>query len=122
MNSDSLIDLAVDSLAVARITRFVTRDTLGEFVRGPVIKLAYGYANGVQGWTEADDARSWHEWDGVVDTDDDPPKLAALVRCPWCVGVWIAAGVAVARTRPRWWAPAARALAAALIAGLIAEL
>lgn len=122
MNSDSLIDLAVDALAVSRITRFVTRDALGEFVRAPVIRLAYGWANGIQGLTEEDLARSAREWDGVVDTDDAAPKLAVLVRCPWCVGIWVAAGVAIARTRPRWWAPAARALAAAQVAGLIADL
>lgn len=122
MNSDSLIELAVDALAVSRVTRFVTRDTLGEFVRAPVIRLAYGWANGIQGLTDEDLHRSKREWDGVVDSDDDPPKLATFVRCPWCVGMWVAAGVAIARTRPRWWAPAARALALSQVAGLIADL
>lgn len=49
-------------------------------------------------------------------------KLGYLVTCPWCSGMWIGAGVAVARTLvPKLWGPVAYALAASSAAGIIEE-
>ena len=46
-------------------------------------------------------------------------RLDVLVNCPWCTGVWVAAGVQAASTfAPRAWRPVARALAVAAIAGV----
>ena len=48
----------------------------------------------------------------MVDALPEPPKLARLITCRWCAGVWIAAGVVGARSlAPRAWTPVARALA-----------
>lgn len=50
------------------------------------------------------------------------PRLRYFVSCPWCVSIWVGAGVATARRiAPRAWAPAADALAASAVAGLISE-
>lgn len=115
------MEFLLDALAVSRITRFVTRDRLGQVVRKPVISTAYAWANGIQGLTEADLAMSGHEWDERVLADDEAPALADFIMCPWCVGVWAAAAVVAARlVAPRVWTPVARALAASQIAGFVA--
>jgi len=59
----------------------------------------------------------------TVESLDNPPKIARLITCRWCAGVWIAGGVVLARSvAPRMWQPIARGMAlsagAALLAGL----
>jgi len=50
-------------------------------------------------------------------------SLATLVTCRWCAGVWIAAGVMVARTAmPRAWQPVSQALALSAAAVLLSRL
>lgn len=53
----------------------------------------------------------------------DPGSTAGyFVRCDWCSGMWVAAGVVAARTlAPRVWAPIATALAFSAVTGIIAE-
>jgi hypothetical protein len=59
----------------------------------------------------------------VVESLDHPPRLATLVTCRWCAGVWIAGGVAAARRcAPTAWDPVARGLALAAAAVLLAGL
>jgi hypothetical protein len=85
----------VDALATYRLTRFVTADEITEEPRARLV--AYLEDEGLDG-------------------------LAYLVRCPWCVSVWISAGVIAARTfTPRWWEPGARLLALAAVAALVAH-
>jgi hypothetical protein len=55
----------------------------------------------------------------IVEGLQDPPKLATLVTCRWCAGMWIAAGVTLA---PRAWDPVARGLALSAGAVLLARL
>lgn len=84
-------DLVVDALAVHRITRLVTEDTVPF---GP--------------------ARDWvmDHWPGSLP--------AEWVSCPWCASVTVAAGVAAARVlAPRWWPYPAVALALSSVAGLL---
>jgi hypothetical protein len=61
--------------------------------------------------------------EALVEAEDDPPRLATLVTCRWCAGIWIAAGVGLARSvAPRAWSPVARALALSAGAVLLARL
>lgn len=85
-----MLELAVDAGAAYRLTRLVTTDSLTQPARDAI----------------ADRWPSSH--------------LDTLVNCPWCTGVWIAAGVQVARTAaPRTWGRVARALTLAAIAGAV---
>lgn len=113
------LELALDALAVARITRFVTRDKLGGVIRAPIIAMAYS-AHG-DGLTD-DEAINMTvaDWDRVVDSDNDPPTWAAFIICPWCVSVWASVGVLAARAIcPGFWTVAARGLAFSQIAALL---
>lgn len=86
-------DLLVDALAVARLTRLVTEDTL------PPLETARAAAY------RAVKARHGEDW-------------AEGILCPWCVSVHLAVGVVVIRQLlPRAWSPAARALAFSYAAG-----
>ena len=64
----------------------------------------------------------------VVDTITEPLRervpegtfVGRLIDCPWCVGVWVGMGVALARHAfPRQWEPVARGLALASAAALL---
>jgi Protein of unknown function (DUF1360) len=91
------VDLAVDALAVYRLTRLATVDTF------PVAAAA---RERVTRWARETDRASIEE----------------LIHCPWCIGFWIATGVVLARAGlPRSWSPAARALALSAAAGVIAH-
>ena len=84
-----LLELVIDAGAACRLTRLVTTDTITAPLR-----------------------------DRIGDRWPNSP-LDVLVNCPWCTGVWVAAGVqAAALLAPRWWRPAARGLAIAAIAGV----
>lgn len=111
-----MIDLAVDALAVHRLTRLVTRDTISRPLRARIIRWAY--RDVVDGhWAEHTEAG----WDQLPHDDDDAPPLAAFIVCPWCVGLWISFGVVLARRYAGGvWEPIARPLALSTAAGLIA--
>lgn len=117
--------LLLDAAATYRLTKLVTHDTLTTEARDAVIRGAYR-RQGVDEEALADEAGDLNRlgaWaDDVVPNDPDPPKLATLVTCPWCAGVWVAFGVAIARRlAPRSWAFVAEALALAAAAGLASE-
>lgn len=87
-------DTAVDALAVARIVRLVQLD-----------EMPVGAAR---------------EWALNVFAES---KAAELLRCPWCLSPWVAAGVVLARHRwPRSWDVLARILAGSQVAGQLAML
>ncbi len=115
------LELLVDAVAAYRLTKLVTDDEITEQPRAGVVRRSFE-ANGL-------------EYDGDVDeTALDvvqryraehglPPKLATLLTCRWCAGVWIGAGVVAARrAAPRAWQPLAEALSLAAAAALIAGL
>lgn len=120
--ADRAIDLAVDALAAYRLTKLATDDAITEDPRRWLVERSYRWSYrvlpvGSEGAPTAVD---------LVSLDDDPPKLAILLTCRWCMGVWVAAGVTAARlAAPATWRVAARGLAvsaaAALIAGLEAD-
>jgi hypothetical protein len=88
------VDLLVDGLAVYRLTRLLTLDSL------PPVKRAREKVR--------------HRWGGS--------EWSELAVCPWCMSVWVAAGVVAARTvAPRAWSPLARVLAASAVTGWLSS-
>ena len=69
--------------------------------------------------------RKWimcRQQEQLVEAVKDPPKLARLITCRWCAGVWIAGAVVAARTiAPRGWDPVAKGLALSAGAALLAR-
>jgi hypothetical protein len=107
-------DLLVDGLATYRLTRLATADVISEPARMAVLRSV-----GAEPPSGEDDPTA----EQVVDAMDDPPRLATLVTCRWCAGMWIAGGVAAARhLAPQQWTPVARGLALAAAAVLLARL
>mgnify|MGYP000016893282 CR=1 FL=1 len=118
--------LAVDALAVYRLTRLVTADSIAEPARSHLIHAAYSVARGPAEADELDQSLTEHQfatWTDHALTDPDVPRLAELITCRWCAGWWIALAVTVARRRwPNRWAPVAEALAVAGAAALAGSL
>ena len=94
MTPPNALDTALDLLAVHRLTKLAQDDEVW-----PVRELREAFLR------RAGDSR----W-------------ADLATCPWCAGMWLAAGVAVARWRfPRIWSVFARILAGSAVAGHLAD-
>lgn len=111
--STAWLDLVVDGLATYRLTRLATADVISEPVRQAVLRKV-----GAEPPPGEDDPTAQE----VVESLKDPPRLATLVTCRWCAGVWIAAGVGAARLlAPRAWDPVARSLALASAAVLMSR-
>lgn len=105
------VELVVDALAAARLTRLAVADKITEPVRDRWIEAAYTAAGRAEQHRRDADQFGWSD---VVACDPNPPRLAYLATCPWCAGVWISAAVvAVRRAAPRAWTPVAAALAVA---------
>lgn len=118
-----MIELLLDALASYRLTKLVVDDQLTAEARDAVIRWAYDRAPAKPNVpAPAVDVTAPGSWADVVAEDDDPPKLAFLVTCPWCAGMWVSLGaVAASSLAPRAWRPLRRALAMSAAAGLIAE-
>lgn len=113
-------ELIIAALATHRLTRLVTQDTITRPLRVRIIRWAYHKpADGTHypvEWTEA-------EWDQAPHDDDDAPKLAAFIVCPWCVSAYASIIVVCMRRRfPQAWSPIATALALSSATGLLARL
>ena len=90
-----MTDDVLDAIAVWRIVRFVQRDSLIEKQREWVI----------------------NNWGGGY------LRLGELLQCPWCLSIWVAAGVVITRRlAPRLWGMIARGLAFSAGAGVITGL
>lgn len=128
-----MIDLLLDALAAYRLTRLVTADTILDEPREAIVRAAYNRAAGDTETTlrqhladvlgaKAGDGYDPTGWADRAQADPRAPKVATLVTCRWCAGMWIAAGVVVARRlAPRTWAPLAKALAFSAGAALLAR-
>lgn len=93
--TESALHLGIDLLAAFRVTRLVTADDITAPLRDAVERRAHR-----------------------VNSD----RAAEFIVCPWCVGMWVAAGVTIARRRaPRQWGWLARVLATSAVTGLLAE-
>jgi hypothetical protein len=103
----------VDALATYRLTRLATADVISESARMAVVRRAGAEPPPGQEELSAQE---------VVEALTDPPKLATLVTCRWCAGMWIAAGVVTARRlAPDAWEPVGRGLALSAAAVLLAR-
>lgn len=106
----------VDALAAYRLTRLATADVISESWRRSVVDRV------VADEPDTADARSADTAQEVVDGLPDPPKVARLITCRWCAGIWIAGGVVAARRlAPRAWTPVATGLALSAAATLLAR-
>jgi hypothetical protein len=106
--------LLVDGLATYRLTRLATADVISEPLRMALLRRT-----GAEPPPGQEDPTAQE----IVESLDDPPRLATLVTCRWCAGVWIAAGVTAARlVAPKAWEPVARGLALSAGAVLLARL
>lgn len=89
-----MLDDIVDALATHRLTKLVIDDKITEDLRE---KLFEKYP-------------------------PESTKTGYWATCPWCVSMWVGAGVVAARTiAPRAWRPLSYALAFSSIVGLIEE-
>lgn len=89
----SATEAVIDAVAVARIVRLVQVDEMPVGALREAVLDRYG------------------EW-----------KATELLRCPWCLSVWVAAAVVLARHRwPRAWPWVARVLVGSEVAGHLAE-
>jgi hypothetical protein len=112
----SLPDLVTDVLAVHRLTRLVTKDTLLHEPREAIIEASYTYTVRLP--------PNFETWAELAEADGpDAPKVATLITCRWCTSVWLAAGVvALRRLIPGLWGPMAQLLAASSVSTLLAGL
>lgn len=113
-------ELLVDAFACHRLTRLVTADTITRPARAGIIRWAYTHKP--MPWRDVQPlGASEAEWDQMPHDDDDAPKLAAFIVCPWCVGLWISVGICgLRRYACPVWVPVARALAISSAAALLA--
>lgn len=116
-----MIDLAVDALAAARLTRLVTADTVTEPVRSWIIRSTYLVMRGEDDVADLERDFPHSTWTERAADDPAAPALATLLTCSWCAGVWVAAAVTVARRRSPRWAGVAEAAAVAYVAGRLAR-
>lgn len=118
----SPIILGVYALAVARLTRMVTADKILERPRVAIVKWAWRQSHS---WVKAEPKDVQDKALAMVMTNhaDHPPALAYFVFCPWCVSIWIAAGMAPVvwfwGARPGLFVPAL-ALAFSYVTGFLA--
>lgn len=100
----------VTTLAAARLTRFVTRDTLGGWlIREPIARAMQNYAQA---------ALTKHQREGRPGHPTQPWwwKYEVGLHCKWCVGFWLAAGTLITEkaTRNTCARPLVRTLGGAL--------
>lgn len=121
----SAVIVAVYALAVARITRLIVADKVLERPRRAVILSAWLRAYPWVRAEEPDDPTQQRKNLAMVMANhaDNPPMLAYLVVCPWCVSIWVGAVMAPLALAwgTRWWMLApALALAFSHITGFLA--
>nr|DAS09089.1 MAG TPA: Protein of unknown function (DUF1360) [Caudoviricetes sp.] len=85
----------VTTLAAARLTRFVTRDTLGGWlIREPIARAMQNYAQA---------ALTKHQREGRPGHPQQPWwwKYEVGLHCKWCVGFWLCAATITAEKATR---------------------
>jgi hypothetical protein len=123
-----VIPLLLDGLAAYRLTRLVTADTILDGPRDAVVRLAYGMSGSTESARKTSEAHGIYvdysgAWAEVAQQDPNAPKLATLVTCRWCSGMYVSLLVVAARRfAPRAWHPLSTALAFSAVAALMARL
>lgn len=114
-------EVAVDAVACYRLTRLATGDGITEPARSAILRQVYLAFRGEDDVADMEADAPHSTWTERAADDPDAPKLATLLVCRWCAGVWVAAGIAVARRRwPTRWAVVAEVATVAAAAGLLA--
>lgn len=109
--------LLVDAVAAYRLTKLATDDVITAPIRDRLVAAAYRREE----ISVPPDVSVPNDWTAYAIGDPVAPKIATLLTCRWCAGMWIGAGVVAARRlAPRAWAPVAEALAVASAAALLA--
>jgi hypothetical protein len=108
------LGVLTDALATYRLTRLATMDVISEPIRMALLRKT-----GAEPPPGAEDPTAQE----IVESIQDPPRVATLITCRWCAGMWIAAGVTVARlAAPKAWGPVSRGLALSAAAVLLSRL
>jgi hypothetical protein len=119
MSGRNVPTLCIDALAVYRLTRLVTKDVITEKLREALVREAYAAKAGAEVELTSPIGIAWADF---AEHDGNAPKLATLITCRWCAGMWVALGVVAARAAaPALWDPIARALAFSAAAALTAR-
>lgn len=107
-------------MACYRITRLLTADVILDGPRDWLVRAAYAAQGRAAVEQPVPDFPG--AWSEVARSDENPPKLATLVTCRWCTGVWVAGGVTAARVCwPRGWQRVAEGCVLATVAVLLAR-
>lgn len=85
--------LVLNLLAVHRLTRLATKDTVTQPVRERMIRRAYWGRDGNRMPTVNDWPTAWQ--DQAEDDGPAAPKMAVLLICRWCSSWYIGVTVAV---------------------------
>lgn len=111
--------LLVDAVAAYRLTKLATDDVITAPIRDRLVAAAYRRA---EDEVPPDaDVDVPNDWTSFAIGDPVAPKMATLLTCRWCAGMWISLGIVAARrVAPRAWAPLADALALSAAAALLA--
>lgn len=114
--------MITDALAVYRLTKLATSDSLTQPLRERVVEFAYTSSD-----PAAPSSYGAHRWQELVEDDraEDRrvPRLADLATCPACASVWCAfLALALRRLSPRLWSLLSRGLALSAAAGLLGRL
>ena len=88
-------DMVVDVLAAYRLTRLATADIISEPARQTAVTQAPSGVRPCTGNGSCADSRS-----SSSRPSKTPTKLARLITCRWCAGVWIAGAVIAATPLP----------------------
>lgn len=121
-----IVELVVDGLAAYRLTKLLVADSITAPTRARIVERVYR-AEARRRHVAVSDliGQSVHpmgsdDWlDLVVLEGSDAPKLATLVSCQLCAGVWVAAVVVAARRTVPGWPYIARGLAVAAVGQLV---
>lgn len=114
--------MIADSIATYRLTKLVTDDVITQRLRDTLIELAYEWDGRGKWARDVFSPTVEGDWQDVVEADELPPKLATLVTCRWCAGMWVAGFVVLARrVAPRAWRELRDVLVFSAAAALLAR-
>lgn len=119
-----VVDLVLDAIAAYRITRLVTADVITEGPRRAIVLAAFagGHVPNLVALPGVPVVEALTDWE-AEHPQHPAPKIATLVTCRWCAGVWVAAAVTVARRcAPRAWQPVAEWMTVAAACALLARI
>lgn len=128
--------LLIDALAVYRLTRLVTKDTLFQEARWWILRRWPSEITTFPPGVVLSDVAGDHQTIGhlfdsgrevfLAEGDNEPEWVATktykwteLLECPFCASVWIAGAVVAMRVYWDWWQYPALALALAGLVSLV---